>query len=60
MRKNLLLIVVLSILVASLLVGCGQGQSTHSPATFSTGGGNVSVMKAGTDTVRVPGCVPGI
>jgi Leucine-rich repeat (LRR) protein len=50
MRKNLLLIVVLSILVASPLVGCGQGQSTPSLAIFSTGGGNVSVMKAGTDT----------
>jgi hypothetical protein len=50
MRKNLLLIVVLSILVASLLVGCGQGQSTPSLTIFSTGGGNVSVMKAGTNT----------
>ena len=50
MRKNLLLIVVLSILVASLLVGCGQGQSTPSLTIFSTGGGNVSVMKAGSNT----------
>jgi hypothetical protein len=48
MRKKLLSILVLSILVASTLVGCGQGQSTPSLAIFSTSGGNISVMKAGT------------
>jgi len=48
LHKKLLSILVLSILVASTLVGCGQGQSTPSPAIFSTSGGNVSVMKGGT------------
>jgi hypothetical protein len=47
MHKKLLSILVLSILVASTLVGCGQG----SPSTLtilSITEGNVSVMKAGT------------
>ncbi len=48
MRRKLLSIVVLSILVASTVMSCAQGQSTPSPAIFSTSGGNVSVMKAGT------------
>jgi len=51
MRKKLLSILVLSILAASTLVGCGQpGQSGESCmlTIFSTSGGNVSVMKAGT------------
>jgi hypothetical protein len=45
MRKNLLSILVLSILVASTLAGCRQPCTL---AMFSTSGGNVSVMKAGT------------
>ena len=51
MRKKLLSILVLSFLMASTLVGCGQpGQSGESCmlTIFSTSGGNVSVMKAGT------------
>jgi hypothetical protein len=48
MRKKLLSILVLSILMASTLVGCDGGQSTPSLNIFSTSGGNVSVMKAGT------------
>jgi uncharacterized delta-60 repeat protein len=48
MRKKLLSILVLSILLASTLVGCDGGQSTPSLNIFSTSGGNVSVMKAGT------------
>jgi hypothetical protein len=49
MCKKLLLILVLSILVASTLVSCGQ----VSPSTLtilSITDGNVSVMKAGTDS----------
>jgi predicted esterase YcpF (UPF0227 family) len=48
MCRKLLSILVLSILVASTLVGCDGGQSTPSLDIFSTSGGNVSVMKAGT------------
>jgi hypothetical protein len=48
MLKKLLSILVLSILLASTLVGCDGGQSTPSLDIFSTSGGNVSVMKAGT------------
>ncbi len=44
MRKKLLSILVLSILVASTLVGCAPSTLT----ILSTTGGNVSVMKAGT------------
>jgi branched-chain amino acid transport system substrate-binding protein len=50
MRRILLSILVLSILVASTLVGCGGGQSTPPLTVFSTTGGNLSVMKAGTDS----------
>ena len=45
MRKKLLLILVLSILVASTLVGCAPSTLT----IFSITEGNVSVMKEGTD-----------
>jgi hypothetical protein len=48
MSKKLLSILVLSVLLASTLVGCDGGQSTPSLNIFSTSGGNVSVMKAGT------------
>jgi len=48
MCKKLLSILVLSILLASTLFGCGGGQSTPSLTIFSMTGGNVSVMKAGT------------
>ncbi|MFC1927851.1 leucine-rich repeat domain-containing protein [Chloroflexota bacterium] len=47
MRRKLLSIVILFILLASTLTGCGQGQPTATPAIFSTSGGNVSVMKEG-------------
>jgi hypothetical protein len=51
MRKKLLSILVLSILVASTLVGCGQASSTPSTLTIlSITEGNVFVMKAGTDS----------
>jgi len=48
MRKKLLSLLLLSVLVASTLVGCSQGQSTPSLTIVSTSGGNVSVMKGGT------------
>jgi VCBS repeat-containing protein len=51
MRKKLLSILVLTILVASALVGCGQVASTPSTLTIlSITNGNVFVMKAGTDS----------
>jgi len=51
MRKELLSILVLTILMASALVGCSQGSSTPSTlTTLSTAAGNVSVMKTGTDS----------
>ena len=46
MRKKLLLILVVSILGATTLVGCDSSPSTLT--TLSTTEGNVSVMKAGT------------
>jgi hypothetical protein len=46
MGKNLLSVLVLSILVASTLVSCGASPSTLT--TLSTTEGDVSVMKAGT------------
>ncbi len=46
MRRKLLSILVLSILVASTLVGCGSSPSTLT--IFSITEGNVSAMKAGT------------
>ena len=50
MRKELLLILVLSILVALTLVGCAGGSPCPSTLTIlSITEGNVSVMKAGTD-----------
>ena len=48
MRKRLLSILVLSILVASTLVGCGSSPSTLT--VFSIAEGDVFVMKAGTDS----------
>jgi hypothetical protein len=48
MHKKLLSLLVLSVLVASTLGGCSQGQSTPSLTIVSTSGGNVSVMKTGT------------
>ena len=49
MRKKLLPILVLTILVASTMVGCGDGSSTPSTvATLSEIEGDVSVMEAGT------------
>jgi hypothetical protein len=48
MRKKLLSMLVLSVLVASALVGCGSSPSTLT--IFSITEGNVSVMKAGTDS----------
>jgi len=51
MRKKLLPILVLSILVASTLVGCSQGSATPSTLTvLSITEGDVFVMKAGTDS----------
>jgi len=47
LRKKLLSILFLSILMTSTLVGCGQSCML---TIFSTSGGNVSVMKAGTAT----------
>jgi hypothetical protein len=47
-RDKLLSTLVLSILVASTLVGCSQASSTPSLTIVSTSGANVSVMKAGT------------
>ncbi len=50
MLKNLLLIIILSILSASTLVGCSEGSSNPSTlTTLSAIEGDVSVMKAGTD-----------
>jgi hypothetical protein len=50
MRKKLLLILALTILVVSTVVGCGGGSSCPSTLTIlSIATGNVSVMKAGTD-----------
>jgi VCBS repeat-containing protein len=49
-HKKLLPIFVLLILVASALVGCGEGSSTPSTlTTLSAVEGDVSVMEAGTD-----------
>ena len=53
MRKKLLPILVLTILVASILVGCGGGGGSPCPSTLtilSITEGDVSVMKAGTGT----------
>ena len=51
MRKRLLSVLALVILVASTVVGCGEGSSTPSAvATLSEIDGNVSVMEAGTDS----------
>jgi hypothetical protein len=47
-RKRLLSILVLSILVASTLVGCAPSPSTLTIVSMTEG--NVSVMKAGTDS----------
>lgn len=52
MRKKLLLILALTILVASTLVGCAGGGGSPCPSTLtilSITDGDVSVMKAGTD-----------
>jgi len=50
MRKKLLLILALTILVASTVVGCGGGSPCPSTLTIlSITEGEVSVMKAGTD-----------
>lgn len=46
MHKKLLSILVLSVLVAAVLVGCGSSPAALTVA--STSGGNVSVMKEGT------------
>jgi VCBS repeat-containing protein len=51
-RKRLLPMLVLSMLVASTLVGCDGGESSPCPSTLtvlSISEGDVSVMKAGTD-----------
>jgi uncharacterized repeat protein (TIGR01451 family) len=52
MRKKLLLMLVLSILVASTLVGCSQASSSNPSALtiLSITNGNVYVMKAGTSS----------
>ena len=52
MRKKLLQILVLTILVASTVVGCGGGGSptTSTVAVLSDIGGDVSVMEAGMDS----------
>jgi len=51
MCKRLLTLLVLSILVASTLTGCGDGSSTPSTlTTLSAIEGDVSVMEAGTDS----------
>jgi len=51
MRRELLPTLVLFLLVASTLVGCGEGSSTPSTlTTLSAVEGNVSVMEAGTDS----------
>lgn len=51
MRKRLLSVLALIILVASTVVGCGDGSPTTSTvATLSEIKGDVSVMKAGTDS----------
>ena len=51
MRKRLLSALALIILVASTVVGCGEGSSTPSTvATLSEIEGDVSVMEAGTDS----------
>jgi VCBS repeat-containing protein len=51
MHNKLLLILALTILVASTLVGCGEGSLTPSMvATLSEIEGDVSVMEAGTDS----------
>jgi len=50
-RKRLLSVLALIILVASTVVGCGEGSSTPSTvATLSEIEGDVSVMEAGTDS----------
>jgi hypothetical protein len=50
MRKKLLSIIVLTILSASTLVGCGEGSPCPSTLTIlSISEGDVSVMKEGTD-----------
>jgi len=54
MHRKLLSILVLSILVASTLAGCGQGQPTATPAILATSGGDVSVMKTGTSSWTEP------
>ena len=51
MRKKLLVILVLTILVASTAVGCGEESPTPSAvATLSEIEGNVSMMEEGTDS----------
>ena len=51
MRKRLLSVLALIILVASTVVGCGEGSPTPSTvATLSEIEGDVSVMEAGTDS----------
>ena len=50
MFKRLLSILVLSILVAPILVGCGEGELTSSLIIFRINGDEVSIMKAGTDS----------
>jgi len=51
MRKKLLVILVLTILVASTVVGCGEESPTPSAvATLSEIEGNVSMMEEGTDS----------
>jgi hypothetical protein len=49
MRKNLLLILALTILVASTIVGCGGGSPCSTLTILSTTDGEVLVMKEGTD-----------
>jgi VCBS repeat-containing protein len=50
MRRILLPVLALIIVVASIVIGCGEGASTPSMvATLSEIEGNVSVMEAGTD-----------
>ncbi len=51
MRKGLPSVLALIILVASTVVGCGEGSPTPSTvATISEIEGDVSVMEAGTDS----------
>jgi len=49
MRKKLLLILALTVLVASLVVGCGEGSPCSTLTILSITEGEVLIMKEGTD-----------